>query len=215
MGGVIEWTEQVWNLLCLHSDRILEIVGLIIGLAYLYWEFRADWKVWVAGLIMPAISLFVYWNAGLYADFGIDIYYLLAALYGFWCWRWGSGQKSHTLPITHTPRPMWLCLSVVFVLIYAGIVYVLIHFTDSTVPYWDALNTSLSIIGMWMLARKWVEQWLVWLMVDAISTGLYIYKEIYFYAVLYFIYTIIAWFGYREWKRKMKRTLVLRKGRLS
>lgn len=215
MGGVIEWTEQAWNLLCLHSDRILEVVGLIIGLAYLYWEFRADWKVWVVGLIMPAISLFVYWNAGLYADFGIDIYYLLAALYGFWCWRWGSGQKSHTLPITHTPRPMWLCLSAVFVLIYAGIVYVLIHFTDSTVPYWDALNTSLSIIGMWMLARKWVEQWLVWLLVDAISTGLYIYKEIYFYAVLYFIYTIIAWFGYREWKRKMKRTLVLRKGRLS
>ena len=57
---------------------------------------------------------------------------------------------------------------------------------------------------MWMMARKWVEQWLVWLVVDAISTGLYVYKEIYFYAVLSFIYTIIAWYGYREWERKMQ-----------
>ena len=99
---------------------------------------------------------------------------------------------------------MWLALAGALVVVYAGIVYVLIHFTDSTVPYWDALNTALSIIAMWMMARKWVEQWLVWLVVDAISTGLYIYKEIYFYAVLYFIYTIIAWYGYREWERKMQ-----------
>ena len=192
------------DFLVLHSDRILEVFGLLVGLAYLYWEYRADWKVWVAGLIMPAISLFVYWNAGLYADFCIDIYYLLAAIYGFWCWRWGSGKKNVELPITRTPRMMWLALAGALVVVYGGIVYVLIHFTDSTVPYWDALNTALSIIAMWMMARKWVEQWLVWLVVDAISTGLYIYKEIYFYAVLYFIYTIIAWYGYREWERKMQ-----------
>ena len=70
----------VRDFLALHSDRILEVFGLLVGLAYLYWEYRADWKVWVAGLIMPAISLFVYWNAGLYADFGIDIYDLLAVV---------------------------------------------------------------------------------------------------------------------------------------
>lgn len=205
MEMITEWAGQAWSLIGLYSDRILEVAGLLIGLAYLYWEYRADWKVWVAGLIMPAISLFVYWNAGLYADFGIDIYYLLAAIYGFCCWRWGGGKKNRELPITFTPRMMWMYLAAVFVLIYVGIVYVLIHFTDSTVPYLDALNTSLSIIGMWMLARKWVEQWLVWLVVDAISSGLYIYKEIYFYAVLYLIYTIIAWFGYQEWRRKMTR----------
>lgn len=208
MDSVMECAAQAWALLCLHWGKVAEVAGLLIGLAYLYWEYRADWKVWVAGLIMPAISLFVYWNAGLYADFGIDIYYLLAALYGFWCWRRGArdGQAGREpLPISRTPRRMWLCLAGMFGVVYALIVYVLIRFTDSTVPYWDALNTSLSIIGMWMLARKWVEQWLVWMLVDAVSTGLYIYKEIPFYAVLYFIYTVIAWFGYREWRRKMQK----------
>lgn len=207
MDCLMDCASQVCAWLSLHWGKVAEVAGLVIGLAYLYWEYRADWKVWVAGLIMPALSLLVYWRAGLYADFAIDIYYLLAAIYGFWCWCRGSrGAQADqpSLPITRTPRHMWARLAVVLVLVYALIAWVLLTFTDSTVPYWDALNTSLSIIGMWMLARKWVEQWLVWMLVDAVSTALYIYKEIPFYAVLYAIYTVIAWFGYQEWQRKMQ-----------
>lgn len=207
MDCLMDCASQACAWLSLHWGKVAEVAGLVIGLAYLYWEYRADWKVWVAGLIMPALSLLVYWRAGLYADFAIDIYYLLAAIYGFWCWCRGSrgAQADHpSLPITRTPRLMWARLGVVLVLVYVLIAWVLLTFTDSTVPYWDALNTSLSIIGMWMLARKWVEQWLVWMLVDAVSTALYIYKEIPFYAVLYAIYTVIAWFGYQEWRRKMQ-----------
>ena len=72
--------------------------------------------------------------------------------------------------------------------------------TDSTVPWWDAFTTALSIVGMWMLARKWLEQWWVWMLVDVVSCGLYIYKGIYFYAALYGIYAVVAWYGYRKWK---------------
>lgn len=207
MDCLMDCASQACAWLSLHWGKVAEVAGLIIGLAYLYWEYRADWKVWVAGLIMPALSLLVYWRAGLYADFAIDIYYLLAAVYGFWCWQRGGRAGDATkasLPITRTPRLMWLRLGAALVLVYAFIAWVLITFTDSTVPYWDALNTSLSIIGMWMLARKWVEQWLVWMLVDAVSTALYIYKEIPFYAVLYGIYTVIAWFGYQEWRRKIQ-----------
>ena len=185
-------------------DRALEITGFLVGLLYLYWEYKADWRLWIASVVMPAISLFVYWRAGLYADFGIDIYYLLIAVYGFYVWRRGGGEQHEELHITRTPRLMWPLLVLAFILIYLAIAYVLIHFTDSTVPWWDALNTSLSIVAMWMLARKWVEQWLVWLVVDAISVGLYIYKGIPFYAVLYALYTIIAWFGYRRWLLEME-----------
>lgn len=188
-------------------ERILEITGLLIGLLYLYWEYKADWKLWIASVAMPLISLFVYWNAGLYADFGIDIYYLLIAIYGFFVWTKGKGisntNQEETLPITRTPHMTWLYLIAVFLLIYTAIAYILIHFTDSTVPYWDALNTALSIVAMWMLARKFLEQWLVWLVVDAISSTLYVYKGIYFYAGLYLVYTIVAWIGYKEWQRKM------------
>lgn len=188
-------------------DRILEIAGLLIGLLYLYWEYKADWKLWIASIAMPIVSLFVYWNAGLYADFGIDIYYLLIAIYGFFMWTRGRGNtqadSKEALPITHTSRKTWLCLTIAFLLIYSFIAFVLLNFTDSTVPYWDALNTALSIVAMWMLARKLLEQWLVWLVVDAISCALYVYKGIYFYAGLYLVYTFVAWLGYKEWKRKM------------
>jgi nicotinamide mononucleotide transporter len=81
-----------------------------------------------------------------------------------------------------------------------------VNYTDSNVPWWDSFTTALSIVGMWMLARKWLEQWISWILVDAVSCGLYIYKGVYFYAGLYGLYTIIAIFGYLEWKRKMKET---------
>ena len=176
-------------------DQILEIAGTIIGLFYLYYEYKASMLVWIAGIIMPAISLFVYYRHGLYADFGINIYYLLAAIYGWIVWKYG--KKKNENPV----------LVLVFVLSFLGIGYVLINHTDSNVPWWDSFTTALSIVGMWMLARKWLEQWIAWILVDAVSCGLYIYKGVYFYSGLYGIYTIIAIFGYLEWKRKMKETL--------
>jgi len=187
-------------------DRALEISGLLIGLLYLYWEYHADWRLWIASVVMPVISLFVYWRAGLYADFGIDIYYLLIALYGFWQWRHApqsaAGENlKEELPVTHVPGKMWLLLAAAFLILYLGLAWLLLNFTDSTVPWWDALNTALSVVAMWMLARKWVEQWIVWLVVDAVSVGLYVYKDIPFYAILYAFYTVIAWFGYLKWRK--------------
>lgn len=184
--------------------RFTEVAGLLLGLIYLYLEYRADWRMWFVSVVMPINSLFVYWQAGLYADFGIDIYYVLIAVYGFWAWRRGGGAQREELPIRRTPARMWPLLVLAFAVIYLALALVLIHLTDSTVPWWDALNTALSIVAMWMLARKWVEQWLVWLVVDAVSTALYVYKGIPFYAVLYAIYTVIAWFGYRKWLRRME-----------
>jgi nicotinamide mononucleotide transporter len=78
------------------------------------------------------------------------------------------------------------------------------RWTNSTVPMTDALTTALSIVALWMMARKYAEQWLVWLLVDAICVPLYAYKGIYFYAGLYAVYTVIAWFGYRKWLRLMR-----------
>lgn len=186
-------------------DKITEMAGLLLGLLYLYWEFKADRRMWVASLVMTCNSLYVYWRAGLYADFGINVYYLLAAVYGWLLWSFGlkRTKEKAELPITRVPVRLWCGLALAFAAVYALIAYLLLGFTDSTVPYWDALNTSLSIVAMWMMARKWVEQWLVWLVVDAVSVGLYIYKGIEFYAVLYGVYTVFAYIGYRHWLKKM------------
>lgn len=188
----------MWNYLAEHG---MEIAGVVLGIIYLIQELKASRLMWITSIIMPVISLFVYYRAGLYADFGIDIYYVLIAIYGYIAWRWGSKDKKEELPITHTPRRYVFALCAAAVLLFLGIRFILTNWTDSTVPNLDALTTALSIVAMFMLARKWMEQWWVWFVVDAISTGLYVYKGIPFYAGLYGLYTILAVYGWYKWKR--------------
>lgn len=198
-------------------EQTLEIIGTLVGLLYLWLEYRASIYLWIAGIIMPAVYIFVYLEAGLYADFGINIYYLGAAIYGWMMWKYGSFLrrkilrksaphqvgKEQELPITRMPIRYLVPLAVVFIASFMGIAWILIQFTDSNVPWWDSFTTALSIVGMWMLARKYVEQWWAWIVVDVVSAGLYIYKGLDFTAALYAFYTIIAIFGYLKWKKMM------------
>ncbi|MBR6541025.1 MAG: nicotinamide mononucleotide transporter [Bacteroidales bacterium] len=190
--------------------EFLEIIGTIVGLVYLYLEYKASIHLWIAGIIMPAIYIFIYWDAGLYADFGINVYYLLAALYGWFLWKYGNKNKcseasnGNELPISKIPKRLIFPSILVFVLTFILILYILISFTDSNVPYLDSYTTALSIVGMWMLARKFIEQWWVWIVVDLVSAGLYVYKELYLTSGLYALYAVIAFFGYLNWKKLMK-----------
>ncbi len=181
----------------------LEIIGTAIGVVYLYLEYKASAWLWVASIAMPAVYLAVYYEAGLYADFGISIYYILASVYGLVCWLKGAHTGSRPLPISHTPKSLYLPLTIISAAIFAAIGLILSRFTDSTVPWADAFTTSLSIVALWMLARKYVGQWLVWIVVDVASSALYVYKGLWFTAALYLAYAVIAVFGYRKWKRLM------------
>jgi len=181
--------------------QIVEILGTIVGLVYLYLEYKASIWLWLTGIIMPAIYIFVYYQAGLYADFGINIYYLLAAVYGWLMWTFGHQKAARELPITHVPLRKLMGYVLLFLVAWGFIYWVLISFTDSNVPVLDSFTTSLSIVGMLMLANKYVEQWVSWIAVDAVSAGLYIYKGLYFTAILYAFYAIIAVFGYFKWLR--------------
>lgn len=186
----------------------LEILGTVVGVIYLILEYRASIYLWIAGIIMPAIYIFVYYQAGLYADFGINVYYLLAAVYGWVLWRWKKGDndivEKADLPITKMSGRYYFPLIVVFVMAWLGVAYILANYTNSDVVWLDSFTTALSIVGMWMLAHKYIEQWLAWIAVDVISSGLYVYKELYFTAVLYAVYAIIAIFGYIKWKQLME-----------
>ena len=154
----------------------------------------------MAGQCYACHFIVIYYQVGLYADSAISIYYLLLEfMVGMWLRHApdkGEAYLAHAL--SKLLLPMFVVLLVVFVLI--GII--LETYTDSTVPWWDSLTTSLSIIAMWMLAHKYVEQWLVWLVVDIVSCGIYIYKDLYFTSFLYGLYTVIA-FCYLKWKQLM------------
>lgn len=180
------------------SNNWLEIVGTIIGFVYLWQEVKASIWLWLTGIVMPAIYTVVFYQSGLYADFGIQVYYIIAALYGFLFWKFGKKQDK-TLPIVHTSVRQGVILFLITVLVFIPIYLILTKFTDSTVPFYDSATTALSIVALWMLAKKHVEQWFVWIAVDAVSSALYFYKGIYFTAVLYAVYTVVAIYGYKKW----------------
>lgn len=182
----------------------LDTLGTILGFIYLILEFRTSVWMWVVGCIMPAIYVVVLYKAGIYADCGMEVYYLLAGIYGLIIWLRGKTETGTKVSIGHTPRKLWPRLSLLFVILFVAIAAFLRECTDSRVPYIDSFTTTLSIIAMWMLSRKYIEQWWVWLVVDAVSSGLYIYKGIYGRSILYAIYTIMAIYGWYTWQKKLK-----------
>lgn len=181
----------------------LEIVGVLLGLLYLWLEYKVSIWLWAVGIIMPAVYIVIYYKAGLYADSGINAYYLLAGVYGWLMWL-RHASTAEERKIVHTPVKLIVPMTAAFTALLLIIAWILIRFTDSTVPWLDSFTTALSFIAMWMLAYKYLEQWLVWLVVDVVSCGLYVYKGLDYTAVLYGLYAVIAFFGYLKWKRIMK-----------
>ena len=190
--------------------RLLDILGFVVGLVYLWLEYKASIWLWLAGIVMPLIDMLLYYRAGLYADFGMAVYYVLAGVYGFLAWKFfrpaersegsgSAGPPAKERPVRRFPLREILPACLVGLLLWAGIYWVLVRFTNSTVPVTDAFTTALSIVALWALSRKYAEQWLLWLVVDAVCCVLYVYKGIPFKASIYGLYTLIAVLGYRKW----------------
>lgn len=219
------------------STHWLDIVTTILGLIYLVLEYRASIALWVVGIVMPAMDIYLYWSHGLYGDAGMVVYYTLAAIYGYAVWKFGAkwkrmlkrkasgtagsdkaldtdgsdkavdaaGGSSEELPITFFPRRLILRTLGFFLLAWAATYYVLVAYTNSTVPLLDAFTNALSFVGLWALARKYVEQWLFWIAVDVVCCYLYVVKGIPFKAGLYGLYVVIAVMGYIKWKGLAKK----------
>ncbi len=185
--------------------RFLDILGFVVGLVYLILEYKASIWLWLASIIMPAIDMVLYYKAGLYADFGMAVYYCLAGVYGYLSWKFfkrsSDDAKRGERPVTRYRKSHILPSAAALLLLWFGIWWMLTHWTDSTVPVADAFTTALSIVALWALAQKYAEQWLLWLVVDAVCCVLYVRKGIPFKAAIYGIYTVVAVLGYRKWLR--------------
>ena len=182
----------------------LDITATIVGLVYIWLEYKASIYLWIVGIIMPLIDIFLYYEAGLYADFGMAIYYALAATYGYVVSKFGKRNNQGTkeeLPITHFKQSQILPAILAFLVIWLIIYEILVLFTNSDVPITDSFANALSFVGLWALARKYLEQWIIWIIVDIVLSALYIYKGIPFKAGLYALYVIIAIAGYHKWKK--------------
>lgn len=185
----------------------LDIITTVLGLIYILLEYRASIYLWLVGILMPALDIWLYWSHGLYGDAGMAVYYTLAAIYGYAVWKFGKkrNQKaSEEFPITHMKTTLYLPATIFFLAAWGATYYILVTFTNSTVPLLDAFTNALSFVGLWALARKYIEQWFFWIVVDAVCFYLYIGKGIPFKAGLYGLYVIIAIAGFFKWKKMMR-----------
>lgn len=189
--------------------QYLDIITTLLGLIYIYLEYRASIWLWLVGIIMPALDIALYWSHGLYGDAGMAVYYTIAAIYGYLVWTFGKKRKADQslseqgdLPITSMPRRLFVPATLFFAVAWGLTWYILKAYTNSTVPVLDGFTNALSFVGLWALARKYIEQWFFWIIVDAVCCYLYVGKGIPFKAGLYGLYVVIAVAGYFKWKKQ-------------
>lgn len=187
------------------SINWLELLGLLTGLIYLYFAINEKIWLWPFGIATSVLYIFIYFFSKIYADMGLQFYYVAISIYGWYQWTSKSEKKEGSkLKISKTSASLWLWLIIATAVLFVLMAYILIHYTDSPVPYIDAFTTSASIVATWMLAKKLIEQWLWWIVIDAISIGLYLYRELYLTVILFAVYTLMAIIGFIKWKKQLE-----------
>ena len=193
------------------GNHWMELLSAVLGIIYMIQQSKTSAWMWATGTVMPLIKLFVDFNSGLYADFGMQLYYIVIAIYGFWIWKRkvkvvsdGKGEElKATVSISRMPRHYWLPVMLSLAALYLLMAY-LLTFTDSNVIWIDSLNTALCIIGMWTCARKYIENWWFWITYDIICIPLYLYKELYFWAIMAVVYIALGVFGWLKWRASLR-----------
>lgn len=196
METIIHWFFEHW----------IENVAVITGLAYIFLSVRQNIWCWLFGIISSALYLIVFFNSKIYADMALQFYYVIMGVYGWVHWaRLDSIHTDAALPVAKLSVKLGWILSLITVVLFFVIALLLIHFTDSPVPWIDAFTTALSFVATWMLARKILEHWIIWIVVDAVSMGLYLYRGLYSSIILFGVLTFLAVLGFIQWNKQWKK----------
>ncbi|MEL6865909.1 MAG: nicotinamide riboside transporter PnuC [Bacteroidota bacterium] len=175
-----------------------EILAVLFNLIYLIFAMRENRWCWPFGIIASVLSIYLFFISKLYAESILYFYYVLAGIYGWY--TWGNRYKEKELPIsTWSFEQHARVLAIGFVL-SALLAFILQQFTDAQMALVDAHTTIFSFIATYMVTQKILENWIYWIIIDMITIGLYISRELYLYALLMVLFTIMAVWGYRAWK---------------
>lgn len=184
-------------------DIVLEGIAVILGLASVWYSKQENIFVYPTGIVSTAIYVYLLYQAGLFGDMSINAYYFSMSIYGWY--NWTRPQKDAlVLPITKaTKKENIIALGILF-LSFMIVAYILKFYTSSTVPFIDAFTTSIFFVGMWLMANKKLENWIYWIVGDIISVPLYHYKGLGLTSIQFLIFTLLAIWGYMEWKKKVE-----------
>lgn len=187
----------------LLQNSLLELLAVFFAVAYLVLAVRENSLCWYAAGISTLIFLFIFWNVKLYMESGLQIYYLAMAFYGWYQWR---DAQTETVSLRVSK---WRAKQhVVALVLIAALTFVtgslLNSGTDANMPYLDSFTTWASVVTTFMVARKILENWLYWLVIDSVSIYLYLDRELYFTSLLFAIYIVIIFFGWFAWNRSYR-----------
>lgn len=187
----------------LLNTSLLEIVAVTFGMASVWFAKKENILVYPTGIVSVLIYVYICFFAKLYADMGINFFYFLMSVYGWYMWT----RKDLTRKVLEITRSNWLenIFNIVAgILMFFILSYVLKKYTDSDVPYLDSLTTAIFIVAMWLMARKKIDNWTAWIAGNIISIPLYFYKGLVFTSFQYIVFLILAILGYIEWDKKLK-----------
>jgi nicotinamide mononucleotide transporter len=179
-----------------------EILGFVTGAASVLLAVRESAWNWPVGIANNIFFLILFWRAKLYADAVLQIVYIVISVFGWWNWVFGGAGRTE-LPISRTRFATGILLATVTAVATTLLAIALHRFTDSSVPFWDGITTALSLTAQYMLSRKLLENWWVWMTADGIYVALYCYKSLYLTGVLYSVFFAMCIAGYVGWRRSL------------
>lgn len=188
----------------------LEYFGVITGLLYLFLEIKQHKAMWVVGFLTSLVYVFVFFFSKIYADMGLQVYYTAISVYGFYQWarktKNTSLEENGNLPEQILYRHLNSRLAIGIGASIAGLFgllwYFLSHFTDSPIPVGDAFTTAVGVVATWMLAKRIIEHWILWVVVNFVCVYLYYLRDLYPTMFLYLCYAVLAIVGYYTWRKK-------------
>lgn len=179
----------------------LEWFGVFTGILCVWLAARNIIYNWPIAIISVIIYIFIFFESKLYADMGLQFYFLAMNIYGWYYWSRKSNQAEESRPVSVITNKE-IGLSIVGVIVFTGIIgFLLKSNTDASFPFIDSFCTACSVVAQVFLARKVLQNWLIWIFVDIIYVGVYVSKDLYATAIMYALYIYIATMGYLEWRK--------------
>jgi nicotinamide mononucleotide transporter len=180
----------------------LEVVAVIFGILSVWFARKENIWVYPTGIVNVLVYVYLCFYAGLYADMAINAFYFVMSVFGWYNWSRRDASLHH-VPITTLSLKQWLLYILIVIISFSVIYYVLSNFTDSTVPKFDSFTTSLFIVGMWLMAIKKIENWLLWILGDVLVIPMFAIKGLAFTSVQYIVFLVLAVMGYIEWRKRL------------
>jgi nicotinamide mononucleotide transporter len=199
---ILPGTTFIMTFIAYLSENYIELLGFLFGIVYVVLAIRENYWCWLFGMVNVAMYIVVFLQGKLYGMMSLQVIYLGMSVYGLIRWRGKTGDAGGRVQKIPTRTLLISLLSILFLTLLS--VWIL-RFTDNSSPWMDGLITAMGLVATWMTARKYLENWLVWIVNDAICVGFYLYAGLYLTTVLYAIFLTMAVVGYIEWKRKMER----------